>query len=155
MRRPLANALDIDLAGGLMDQATPHAGPALLIEVLRRSGVIAAAERHLPAKKSTKGLPQGELVEAFMVLSALGGECLDDFDTCGGIAVWPGGWGTTCRRRRPRGNDWTSSTILRWWPNGRSRAASSRPRAPGWPGCGRWSSTACGPSAWPSSRGRP
>ena len=80
MRRPLANALDIDLAGGLTDQVTPHAGSALLIEVLRRSGVIAAAERHLPAKRSTKGLRQGELVEAFIVLSALGGECLDDFD---------------------------------------------------------------------------
>jgi hypothetical protein len=80
MRRPLANALDIDLAGGLTDQVTPHAGSALLIEVLRRSGVTAAAERHLPAKKSTKGLRQGELVEAFILLSALGGECLDDFD---------------------------------------------------------------------------
>jgi hypothetical protein len=81
MRRPLANALDIDLAGGLTDQVTPHAGSALLIEVMRRSGVIAAAERHLPAKKSAKGLRQGELVEAFVLMSALGGECLDDFDT--------------------------------------------------------------------------
>ena len=81
MRRPLANALDIDLAGGLTDQVTPHAGSALLIELMRRSGVVAASERHLPAKKSTKGLRQGELVEAFIVLSALGGECLDDFDT--------------------------------------------------------------------------
>jgi len=76
----LANALDIDLAGGLTDQVTPHAGSVLLIEVLRRSGVIAAVERHLPAKKSTKGLRQGELVEAFILLSALGGECPDDFD---------------------------------------------------------------------------
>ena len=80
MRRPLANALDIDLAGGLTEQVTPHAGSALLIEVLRRSGLIAAAERHLPTRKSTKGLRQGELVEAFILLSALGGECLDDFD---------------------------------------------------------------------------
>lgn len=80
MRRPLANGLDIDLVGGLTDQVTPHAGAALLIEVMRRSGVIAASERYLPAKKSTKGLRQGELVEAFIVLSALGGECVDDFD---------------------------------------------------------------------------
>jgi hypothetical protein len=81
MRRPLANALDIDLAGGLTEQVTPHAGSALLIEVMRRSGVIAAAERHLPAKRSTKGLRPGELVEGFVLMSALGGECLDDFDT--------------------------------------------------------------------------
>jgi Transposase DDE domain group 1 len=79
MRRPLANALDIELAGGLTDQVTPHAGSALLIEVTRRSGVVAAVEKHLPAKQSTKGLRPGELVEAFILVSALGGECLDDF----------------------------------------------------------------------------
>ena len=80
MRRPLAKALDIDLAGGLTDEVTPHGGVALLIELMRRSGVSGAAERHLPAKKSSKGLRQGELVEAFIMLSALGGECVDDFD---------------------------------------------------------------------------
>jgi hypothetical protein len=80
MRRPLANALDIDLRGGLTDQVTPHAGSALLIELGRRSGVIAVAEQSLPAKRSAKGLRPGELVESFVILSALGGECLDDFD---------------------------------------------------------------------------
>jgi hypothetical protein len=59
---------------------TPHAGVALLIETARRSGVIAAAERALPAKTSPKGLRQGEMVEALVLLSALGGECLDDLD---------------------------------------------------------------------------
>ena len=42
--------------------------------------MVAAAERYLPAKKSPKGLRPGEFVEAFVVLSALGGECLDDLD---------------------------------------------------------------------------
>jgi len=80
MRRPLPNALDIDLRGGLTDAVTPHAGSALLIELGRRSGVLAAAERHLPTKKSTKGLGPGQFVESVVLLSALGGECLDDFD---------------------------------------------------------------------------
>src|SRR5438067_9856739 len=80
MRRPLANALDIDLRGGLTDRVTPHAGSALLIDLIRRSGVTAAAERSLPGKKPTKGLRPGEFAEAFVVLSALGGDCLDDFD---------------------------------------------------------------------------
>lgn len=80
MRKPLANALDIDLRGGLTDKVTPHAGVALLIETARRSGVTAAAERALPAKHSPKGLRQGEMVEALVVLSALGGDCLDDLD---------------------------------------------------------------------------
>ena len=80
MRKPLPNGLDIDLRGGLTDAVTPHAGAALLIELGRRSGIMVAAERHLPAKKSAKGLGQGEFVEAFVLLSALGGVCLDDFD---------------------------------------------------------------------------
>lgn len=80
MRRPLPNALDIDLRGGLTDGVTPHAGVALLLDLGRRSGVIAAADKCLPAKKSLKGLRQGQFVEAVVVLSALGGDCLDDFD---------------------------------------------------------------------------
>lgn len=80
MRRPLPNALDIDLRGGLTDAVTPHAGVALLIELGRRSGVMAAAEQRLPAKRSRKGLGEGQLVESFVLLSALGGDCIDDFD---------------------------------------------------------------------------
>jgi hypothetical protein len=80
MRRPLPNALDIDLRGGLTDAVTPHAGVARLLALERRSGVIAAADRFLPAKKSLKGLRQGQFVEAVVVLSALGGDCLDDYD---------------------------------------------------------------------------
>jgi hypothetical protein len=80
MRRPLANALDLDLRGGLTDAVTPHAGVALLIDLGRRSGTLAAAERHLPMKQSKKGLAPAQFVEAFVVLSALGGDCVDDFD---------------------------------------------------------------------------
>jgi len=80
MRKPVANALDIDLRGGLTEKVTPHAGVALLLETARRSGVLAAAERALPTKTSPKGLRQGEMVEALVLLSALGGDCLDDLD---------------------------------------------------------------------------
>lgn len=80
MRKPLPNALDIDLQGGLTDAVTPHAGVALLIDLARRSQTLAAVERHLSPKPSAKGLGQGQMVESFMLLSALGGDCLDDFD---------------------------------------------------------------------------
>src|SRR5712692_3888239 len=80
MRKPLPNALDIDFRGGLTEEVTPHVGSALLIELGRRSGVMAAAERHLSAKKSSKGLGNGQFVEAVVLLSALGRDCLDDFD---------------------------------------------------------------------------
>jgi hypothetical protein len=79
-RKPLPNALDIDLRGGLTDAVTPSAGAALLIEAMRRAGVPAAAERHLSAKRSPKGLGQGAMVESLVLLSALGGDCLDDLD---------------------------------------------------------------------------
>jgi hypothetical protein len=80
MRRRLPNALDIDLAGGLTEEVTPHAGVALLVELGRRSGVMAAAAKYLPPKKSAKGLGQDQMVESFVLLSALGGDCLDDFE---------------------------------------------------------------------------
>jgi hypothetical protein len=76
----LPNALDIDLRGGLTDEVTPHAGSALLVELGRRSRVMEAAEKYLPAKKNPKGLGQGQMVESFVLLSALGGDCVEDFD---------------------------------------------------------------------------
>ena len=85
MPKPLANALDIDLRGGLTDKVTPHAGVALRIESARRSGVIAAAERALPAKRSAKGRRQGEMVETVVWRSALGGDCGDCIDDRKGL----------------------------------------------------------------------
>lgn len=72
--------LDIDgYTGGLTDEVTPWAGVGLFLELYRRVGVGSAVEQGLPLKKSPKGLRHGEMVEAFVLLSALGGECLDDF----------------------------------------------------------------------------
>jgi hypothetical protein len=68
MRKPLPNALEIDFKGGLNSEVTPHAGIALLIETGRRSGVMAAAEKYLPQKRSAKGLGQDQFVEALVLL---------------------------------------------------------------------------------------
>jgi hypothetical protein len=73
-----AQSLEIGFEDGLREEVTAHAGVALLVETARRSGVIAAADRALPAKKNPKGLTQGQMVESFVLLSALGGECPDD-----------------------------------------------------------------------------
>ena len=80
MRKSALSQLGVEFRGGLQEDMTPHAGVALVIKTGRDSGVIETAERCLPAKKSASGLGQGQMVEAFLVLSALGGECLDDFD---------------------------------------------------------------------------
>lgn len=81
MRKPLPNRVEMEFKGGLSEAITAHAGVTLLIELGRISEVMATAERCLPAKKSSKGLRQGQIVESFVVLSALGGDCPDDFDT--------------------------------------------------------------------------
>ncbi len=73
-----ARSLEIEFEGGLREEVTAHAGIALLVETGRRSQVIPTAEHVLPGKKNPKGLTQGQMVEALVVLSALGGECPDD-----------------------------------------------------------------------------
>jgi len=80
MSQTLPTGMEIGFRGGLREEITPHAGVALLIELGRVSRVMATAEHCLPTKKSPCGLGQGQCVESFVVLSALGGECLDDFD---------------------------------------------------------------------------
>jgi len=39
-----------------------------------------AADRALPKKKTVKGLTQGQMTECFVLLSALGGECIEDME---------------------------------------------------------------------------
>ena len=73
-----ATGLEIEFEAGLAEEMTVFAGAALLVESARRSGVIATADRILPCKRNPKGLMQGQLVESFVLLSALGGECIDD-----------------------------------------------------------------------------
>ena len=53
------SSLGVILTGGLKEDVTPWAGASLLIELYRKAGVEAAAERALPKKKSSKGLREG------------------------------------------------------------------------------------------------
>jgi hypothetical protein len=74
------SSLGVTITGGLTEEATPWAGAALLVELYRKAGVEAATERALPKKKSSKGLRQEQMVESFMLLSALGGDCIEDME---------------------------------------------------------------------------
>lgn len=73
-----SEVLGVEIVGGLKEASTPWAGASLLVELLRRSGIDAVADKVLPAKGSAKGLKQGQTVESFVLLSALGGECVED-----------------------------------------------------------------------------
>jgi len=72
--------LGVKLAGGLEEEITPWAGVSLLIELGRKSGAMEMAKRVLPPKRLPKGLTQEQMVESFVLLSALGGECIDDME---------------------------------------------------------------------------
>lgn len=76
----LPKRVEMEFEGGLVEEVTAHAGVVLLVETGRRSGVLETADRVMPVKKNPKGLGQGQMVESFVILSALGGECLDDFE---------------------------------------------------------------------------
>ncbi|HEX2923334.1 MAG TPA: IS1380 family transposase [Chloroflexota bacterium] len=76
----LPRGLEMEFEGGLEEEVTAHAGVSLLVETGRRSGVMEKADQVLPGKKNPKGLGQGQMVESFVLLSALGGECLEDFE---------------------------------------------------------------------------
>ncbi len=72
--------LAVTVTGGLEETLTPWAGASTVVEAYRRYGVRDAAERALPKKKTAKGLSQGEMTESFVLLSALGGECIEDME---------------------------------------------------------------------------
>lgn len=78
MKRDRRSKLGVTYAGGLNEESTAFAGAGLLVEVFRQSGVSATAELALPKKRSPKGPGQSEMVGSFVLLGALGGECLED-----------------------------------------------------------------------------
>jgi len=80
MGRRRRDMLGIDYVGGLNEESTAFAGVGLLIDAFRQAGIGTTAEKVLPQKLSQKGLRQGQMVESFVVLSSLGGECLDDME---------------------------------------------------------------------------
>jgi|TARA_B100002003_G_scaffold21576_1_gene17818 hypothetical protein len=73
-----SGVLGVKIVGGLRETATPWAGASLLVELFRCSGLDGAANKVLPVKGSAKGLKQGQTVESFVLLSALGGDCVED-----------------------------------------------------------------------------
>jgi len=70
--------LGVKIVGGLRETSTPWAGASLLVDLFRRLGMNEAANKVLPAKGSSKGLKHGQMVESLVLLSALGGDCVDD-----------------------------------------------------------------------------
>ena len=74
------SALALTLMGGLGAPMTPWAGVGVLIEAMRQTEVTRKADKVLPLKRSRKGLSSGQMVESFVLLSTLGGDCIEDME---------------------------------------------------------------------------
>lgn len=59
---------------------TAYAGLPLFVRAVRSFNVPGSVKQHLHVKQRQRGFDEASYVESFLVLNALGGECLDDFD---------------------------------------------------------------------------
>lgn len=64
----------------LEEVITAYAGVPLLLRAARSLDVPGSVRRHLHLKQRQRGLDEASYVESFLVLNALGGDCLEDFD---------------------------------------------------------------------------
>jgi hypothetical protein len=73
----------------LQEQVTALGGVPLLVRAARSLDVPGSVERHLRMKQRERGFDEATYVESFLVLNAVGGDCLEDFDQLredGGLA---------------------------------------------------------------------
>jgi hypothetical protein len=59
---------------------TAYAGVPLFVRAVRSLEVPGSVKRHLHLKQRQRGFDDAPYVESFLVLNALGGECLEDFE---------------------------------------------------------------------------
>lgn len=64
--------LGVRIVEGLKEVSTPWCGVSLLVDFFRKVEGDKVANQVLPAKKSSKELNQGQMLESCIVLSALG-----------------------------------------------------------------------------------
>ncbi len=59
---------------------TALGGLPLLVQAFRSLGLPASVKRHVRVKQRQRGYDEASFVESFVILNAVGGECLEDFD---------------------------------------------------------------------------
>jgi len=64
----------------LEECVTAYAGIPLFVQAMRSLDVPGRVKQHVQVKQRQRGLDEAGYVESFLVLNALGGECLEDFD---------------------------------------------------------------------------
>lgn len=64
----------------LEECVTAYAGIPLFVQAVRSLDVPGRVKQHLAIKQRDRGLDEAAYVESFLVLKALGGDCLEDFE---------------------------------------------------------------------------
>jgi len=59
---------------------TSWGGVPLLVRTFRSLGMSASVKQHMRIKQRDRGYDEASLVESFVILNGVGGDCLDDFD---------------------------------------------------------------------------
>jgi len=78
---PAEGDLLFELDGEPLEESlTAYAGIPLLVKAMRSLNLGAEVKRHVRLKQRRRGFDEATYVESFLVLNALGGECLEDFD---------------------------------------------------------------------------
>jgi hypothetical protein len=80
-RSPTMNPLPFELEPEpATETLTSYGGVPLVVQAFRSLGLPQAIERHLRIKQRERGYDEATFVESFVILNAVGGECLEDFD---------------------------------------------------------------------------
>ena len=64
----------------LAETLTAFGGVPLVVQTFRSLGLPGSVQREVHIKARQRGYDEATFVESFVVLHAVGGECLDDFD---------------------------------------------------------------------------
>ena len=64
----------------LEECVTALGGVPLLVRAVRSLDVPGSVQRHLQVKQRERGFDEATYIESFLVLNAVGGDCLEDFD---------------------------------------------------------------------------
>jgi hypothetical protein len=97
----------------ITETLTAWGGVPLAVQAFRSLGLPASIERHVHIKQRERGYEEATMVESFVVLNALGGECLEDFTHLredGGLKEM---LGTRFLRRKRHASFFTSSIVRR------------------------------------------
>src|SRR5664279_5920259 len=77
---PTESPLLFDIADEPLEETlTALGGVPLVVQAFRSLGVPASVRQHVQIKQRDRGYDEATMVESFVVLNAVGGECLDDF----------------------------------------------------------------------------